>query len=134
MFMRKDQIKTDNRDHTNEKQGQNGYSRRDFIKSTATGAGAAALTGLGVEAAKAEGRPARWDKEADVVVIGAGATGLPAAIQAAEGGASVVLIDANTDVGGHAILSGGNVALGGGTSRQKKYGVVRRRTERISRL
>jgi succinate dehydrogenase/fumarate reductase flavoprotein subunit len=65
-----------------------------------------------------------WDKEADVVVIGAGATGFPAAIQAAEDGASVILIDANSDVGGHAILSGGNVPLGGGTSAQKKYGIV----------
>jgi succinate dehydrogenase/fumarate reductase flavoprotein subunit len=100
------------------------FSRRDFIKTTATGAGAAAIAGLGVETVKAEGRPTRWDKEADVVIIGAGATGLPAAIQAAEGGASVILIEANTDVGGHAILSGGNLALGGGTSRQKKYGVV----------
>ena len=107
-----------------EKRDQNGFSRRDFLKTTATGAGAAALTGLGIEQAKAEARPGHWDKEADVVVIGAGATGLPAAIQAAEGGASVILIDANTDVGGHAILSGGNLALGGGTSRQKKYGVV----------
>src|ERR1019366_1783120 len=106
------------------KQDQNGFSRRDFIKTTATGAGAAALTGFGVETAKAEGRPARWDKEADGVIIGAGATGLPAAIQAAEGGAPVILIEANTDVGGHAILSGGNVALGGGTSAQKKYGIV----------
>src|SRR6202045_173922 len=103
---------------------QNGLSRRDFMKATAAGAGAAALTGLGAEDARAQGRPAHWDKEADVVVIGAGATGLPAAIQAIEGGASVIVIDANTDVGGHAILSGGNLALGGGTSRQKKYGVV----------
>ena len=103
---------------------QDGFSRRDFIKTTTAGAGAAALTGLGAEEARAQGRPGHWDKEADVVVIGAGATGLPAAIQAIEGGASVILIDANTDVGGHAILSGGNVALGGGTSRQQKYGVV----------
>lgn len=36
----------------------------------------------------------------------------------------MLLIDANTDVGGHAIVSGGNVALGGGTSRHKKYGIV----------
>src|ERR1700704_4207439 len=98
---------------------QNGFSRRDFIKATAAGAGA--LTGRGAEEARAQGRPGHWDKEADVVVIGAGATGLPAAIQAIEGGASVILIDANTDVGGPAILSGGNVALGGGTSRQQKY-------------
>ncbi|MBI2319194.1 MAG: FAD-dependent oxidoreductase [Betaproteobacteria bacterium] len=65
-----------------------------------------------------------WDKEADVVVIGAGATGLPAAIQAREDGAPVIVIDANWDVGGHAILSGGNVPLGGGTSAQKKHGIV----------
>jgi succinate dehydrogenase/fumarate reductase flavoprotein subunit len=107
------------------KPDQKKFSRRDFIKTTAAGAGAAALTtALGSEEAQAQGRPAHWDKEADVVIIGAGATGLPAAIQAAEGGASVILIDANTDVGGHAILSGGNMALGGGTSRQQKYGVV----------
>lgn len=113
-------MKREKQDRPDEKN----VSRRQFIKTTATGAGAAALSAFGVEQAKAEGRPARWDKEADVVVIGAGATGLPAAIQAAEGGATVILVEANTDVGGHAILSGGNVALGGGTSRQKKYGVV----------
>ena len=33
-------------------------------------------------------------------------------------------IEANWDVGGHAILSGGNVALGGGTTAQKKHGIV----------
>jgi len=31
--------------------------------------------------------PGTWDREADVVVIGAGATGLPAAIVAREAGA-----------------------------------------------
>ncbi len=108
-----------------EEPDQKSFSRRDFLRTTTVGVGAAALTtALSSEEAKAQGRPAHWDKEADVVVIGAGATGLPAAIQAAEGGASVILIDANTDVGGHAILSGGNLALGGGTSRQQKYGVV----------
>ena len=65
-----------------------------------------------------------WDHEADVVVIGSGATGLPAAIAACESGASVLVVEANWDVGGHAAISGGNVALGGGTSRQKQYGIV----------
>jgi succinate dehydrogenase/fumarate reductase flavoprotein subunit len=64
-----------------------------------------------------------WDFEADVVVIGSGAAGLPAAIRAADGGASVIVVEANYDVGGHAIISGGNVPLGGGTSGQKKYGI-----------
>ncbi len=70
-----------------------------------------------------KGGPPHWDKQADIVVVGAGASGLPAAIEAAEHGASVILIDANFDIGGHAMVSGGNVALGGGTSRQKKYGI-----------
>ena len=65
-----------------------------------------------------------WDLEADVIVIGSGAAGLPAAIRAVEGGASVIVVEANYDVGGHAILSGGHMALGGGTSAQKKYDIA----------
>jgi succinate dehydrogenase/fumarate reductase flavoprotein subunit len=61
---------------------------------------------------------------ADVVVIGSGATGLPAAIVAREAGASVIVVEAEADIGGHAITSGGNVPLGGGTSAQKKYGIA----------
>ncbi len=98
-------------------------SRRDFVGGAAVGVGAAALTGLGAREVEAQTRPPKWDMQADVVVVGAGASGLPAAIEATEHGASVILIDANFDVGGHAIVSGGNVALGGGTSRQKKYGI-----------
>jgi succinate dehydrogenase/fumarate reductase flavoprotein subunit len=67
--------------------------------------------------------PASWDLEADVVVIGAGAAGLPAAIKAVAGGASVIVVETNYDIGGHAIISGGNVPLGGGTSAQRKYGI-----------
>jgi succinate dehydrogenase/fumarate reductase flavoprotein subunit len=67
--------------------------------------------------------PSNWDREADIVVIGAGATGLPAAIVAREAGASVIVVEAEPDIGGHAITSGGNVPLGGGTSVQKHYGI-----------
>ena len=68
--------------------------------------------------------PPAWDREADVVVIGTGATGFPAAIVAREAGASVIMVEAENHVGGHAITSGGNLPLGGGTSYQKKYGVA----------
>ncbi len=68
--------------------------------------------------------PRKWQREADVVVIGSGAMGLPAAIMAREAGASVIVIEAEKDIGGHAITSGGNVPLGGGTSVQKKYGIA----------
>jgi succinate dehydrogenase/fumarate reductase flavoprotein subunit len=58
-----------------------------------------------------------------VVVVGSGAAGMTAAIVAREAGASVILVEAESHVGGHAITSGGNVALGGGTSVQRKYGI-----------
>ena len=77
---------------------------------------------MSVEDAKVSS-PAEWDREADVVVIGSGATGMPAAIVAREAGASVIVVEAQPHIGGHAITSGGNLPLGGGTSYQKKYGI-----------
>ena len=71
----------------------------------------------------AAGRPVKWNREADVVVIGAGGAGLPAAIVAREAGAEVVVVEAAFDIGGHAITSGGHIPLGGGTSAQKKAGI-----------
>ena len=71
----------------------------------------------------ATGNGQTWDIAADVIVVGSGAAGLPAAIRAVEEGASVIVVEANYDVGGHAIISGGHMALGGGTSAQKKYNI-----------
>ncbi|HLG69614.1 MAG TPA: FAD-dependent oxidoreductase [Chloroflexota bacterium] len=65
----------------------------------------------------------QFEHEADVVVVGAGGAGLPAAISARDHGASVLVVEANHDVGGHAILSGGRIPLGGGTSLQKQHGI-----------
>ncbi len=65
----------------------------------------------------------RWDHTADVVVIGAGAAGLPAAITARDHGASVIVIDENFDIGGRGMLSGGRVQVGGGHALQKKLGI-----------
>jgi predicted oxidoreductase len=71
----------------------------------------------------AQAENSNWDLEADVIVIGSGAAGIPAAIRVVDNGASVIVVEANYDVGGHAILSGGHMALGGGTSTQKKYNI-----------
>ncbi len=102
-----------------------GISRRDFVSLAASGATAVAGTALSPLTMQAQGNPAsipeRWDLEADVVVIGSGASGMPAAIRAADAGVSVLVVDTNYDIGGHAICSGANVALGGGTTAQKKY-------------
>ena len=62
----------------------------------------------------------KWDRDVGVIVVGTGAMGLPAALRAQQAGASVLLLEAGRDIGGHAIVSGGNVPLGGGTSVQKK--------------
>ncbi len=109
------------------KEKKKGISRREFVRGAGAGtvalAGAGALPTLKAQASGPSAIPEQWDLEADIVVIGSGATGLPAAIRAANEGASVIVVDANYDAGGHALLSGGNVALGGGTSAQKKYGI-----------
>ena len=91
-------------------------ARRAFLKG-------AALAGV-APAAQAAPAGRKWDQEADVVVVGSGASGLPAAIIAKENGASVILVEANRDVGGHAIISTGNIPLGGGTRPQKEAGIV----------
>jgi len=97
-------------------------SRRDFLKKgAAAGAGVAALTGLGFKEAKAS--EAKFDRVADVVVVGAGVSGLAAAVHARDNGASVIVVDSNFDIGGHGMLSGGRVILGGGTSLQKKFNI-----------
>ena len=53
--------------------------------------------------------PTSWDYQADVIVVGAGAAGQVAAIAAARGGSSVLVVEANYDVGGHAMLAGGHM-------------------------
>jgi succinate dehydrogenase/fumarate reductase flavoprotein subunit len=63
----------------------------------------------------------QWDREVDILVIGSGATGVPAALKAREEGHSVLVLEAEKHLGGHAICSGGNLPLGGGTSFQKKW-------------
>jgi succinate dehydrogenase/fumarate reductase flavoprotein subunit len=103
-------------------------SRRQFLNRTAVAGTAAVVGGLvSSRESRAEGAPANplitWDKEADVVVIGAGAMGLPSAIVAREAGAEVIVVEAAFDIGGHAITSSGNVPLGGGTSAQRKAGI-----------
>ncbi len=102
-------------------------TRREFLRGAAIGAaGLAATSILGPNAAIAEnaGDAIQWDYEADVVVIGSGGAGLPAALKAMEDGASVLLVEANWDVGGHCAVSGGNLHSGCGTEIQKKYGIV----------
>ncbi|MGH7824733.1 MAG: FAD-dependent oxidoreductase [Candidatus Binatia bacterium] len=98
-------------------------SRKNSTTVTAAREGGAEEVGPGAMTAPIGKIPESWNLEVDVAVIGAGAAGLSAAIKAAGGGASVIVVETNYDIGGHAIISGGNVPLGGGTSAQRKYGI-----------
>lgn len=66
---------------------------------------------------------ADYDYEADVVVVGGGASGLTAALKAQQEGSSVIVVEANYDCGGHAATSEGQLHSGGFTSDQEKYDI-----------
>jgi monoamine oxidase len=74
-------------------------SRRDVLASVAAvGASAAVLQSL-------QPRAVRAAEKADVIVIGAGLSGLKAAIELKEQGAKVVVLEAHTRVGGRALTA-----------------------------
>jgi 3-oxo-5alpha-steroid 4-dehydrogenase len=64
----------------------------------------------------------QWDDVADLVVVGLGAAGITAAIEARERGADVVLLD-RFEGGGATAISGGVFYAGGGTHLQEGAGV-----------
>src|SRR5581483_8132652 len=94
-------------------------SRRSFLSKGAAGVGAVAV-GVAANEAKAQ---TKWDMAADVVVIGAGVSGLAAAISARDAGATVIIAEENFDIGGRGMLSGGRVHVGGGHALQEKFGI-----------
>lgn len=63
------------------------------------------------------------NRDFDVIVVGAGAAGLSAAVAAADAGASVLVVEADTRVGGSSRLSGGHF-YAAGTSVQREVGIT----------
>ena len=63
-----------------------------------------------------------WTTETDVAVVGFGAAGACASIEAAEAGAQVILLEAGSGSGGASALSGGEIYIGGGTEIQRAAG------------
>ena len=88
---------------------------------------AAALEDAGEDTSEWEKRPkaertreAAIPEQADVVVVGSGGAGLAAAISAAQGGASVVLLEKLDIFGGSTALSGFGYAAPGSWAQQRK--------------
>lgn len=75
-----------------------------------------------VPLSSSEVRRVKWDLHSDVVVVGFGAAGAAASIEAASSGAEVIALDRYAG-GGASAISGGVVYAGGGTSVQTAAGV-----------
>jgi len=103
-----------------DKKKSRAFSRRDFLTKTA-------VAGLGTTALVTDQAGAQverqWHHTVDFISIGAGVSGLAGAVSALDHGASVILVDENIDIGGHGMVSGGLVHLGGGHTVQRKNGV-----------
>lgn len=69
-------------------------------------------------------RVPEWHLETDVLVVGFGSAGASAAIEAAESGAAVALIEVSSGPGGTSAMAGGDIYLGGngGTPAQRANG------------
>ena len=94
-----------------EQDGQK-LSRRDFGKTAALGIGGLALAGL--DPAKAVAKvPDKWDQEADVVVVGAGAAGLSAAAFLSAADKNVIVLEKTPIMGGSSLICGGALAFAG---------------------
>ncbi len=121
-----------------------GITRRGFLGRLAAGTGALSAAGTGLISMmprKATGEtltenefvddnvspippiepPAKWDKEADVVVVGAGGAGLTACNRARENGSSVIVVEKFYNAGG--ATREATVAICWGTKAQKRLGI-----------
>jgi succinate dehydrogenase/fumarate reductase flavoprotein subunit len=63
-----------------------------------------------------------WQAETDVLIVGGGGAGMSAAIEAADAGANVIVLEAASEAGGSTALAGGLIYMGGGTPTQKACG------------
>ena len=108
-----------------QEKSQKGLTRRQFIGAAAgaAGAGTALLMEFGVKEAKALAPPRKWDKEVGVLIVGTGAAGLSAAIEAKKAGADVLILEKMPFLGGNTGVS--TAAMNGvQSSIQKQKGVA----------
>ncbi|VEG98920.1 Fumarate reductase flavoprotein subunit precursor [Slackia heliotrinireducens] len=64
-----------------------------------------------------------WDYEADLIVVGSGAAGLTASIEARKQGMSVIVVESQPSFGGTSIICGGGIVIPN-TPMQRRQGIV----------
>src|SRR5215468_2117153 len=67
--------------------------------------------------------PARKSRRTDVVIVGSGAVGVAAGLEAHEAGAQVIVIEKEAHLGGAAAISGGGCSCIG-TRLQREHGIA----------
>ena len=102
-----------------EEKAKRNLNRRDFLKGVAAGASGMAAGGIlpGYASAAAKATPGAsaslipetWDREADVVILGYGGSGIVAAIAAADGGVGVLVLEKSPISGGCTKISDCNI-------------------------
>lgn len=102
-------------------------TRREFIRkggAAVAGGVAAATVGSLTLPGKAEGAPIpkKWDRKADVVIVGTGGAGMCAAIEAAKAGARVLVLEKEPITGGSSAICGGQFAFAP-TAMQRERGI-----------
>ncbi|MCB1699886.1 MAG: FAD-dependent oxidoreductase [Halioglobus sp.] len=97
-----------------------GLRRRDLLARMGAVAATTFAAGAGALPAAAVGS---WDIRTDVLVIGSGAAGACAAIEARTAGAEVLVVESLPLFGGSSAMSAGVVYAGGGTALQRAVGV-----------
>ena len=95
-----------------------GISRRGLLTGLTA---AAAATVAARSAALPRSAVRSWAMRTDVLVVGSGAAGVCAAIEARQAGAEVLLIESLSRFGGASAMSGGVVYAGGGTERHRRH-------------
>lgn len=99
-----------------------GINRRQFIKSAAVVGAGSMMTGLDFREAYALPAPSKWDREVDVIVIGAGGAGFCAAIEACKAKAKTLILEKEPIAGGSSTICGGSLAFAP-TAMQKEKGI-----------
>ena len=84
--------------------------RRAIKRTVALGFGVGAMSSRLLQANTADPEQISSNFDADLIIVGAGNAGIPAAIQAADLGFKVLLVDKNPFIGGMLNISGGHIS------------------------